>query len=130
MDKAPEQQFHEVLSQMFEVNSAESFIAVDARFRAAFLSLGSETEDNCQALRHITVSEFGSESDFALGGLQLARAGVPLSQVLNCAEGCPIPMQVQERYPDLEQNEWDAVLRVATMTLLAFESPRMRPTLI
>ena len=125
MNKAPQQLFQEALSQISEAMSAEAFFAADTRFRAAFSSLGSETDDNTQALAGIRVSEFASDS-FAFGGLQLARLGAPLSDVLNCAEGCSIPSQVQQCYPDMKQSEWDAVLRVATMTLLAFESPRLR----
>ena len=125
MNKAPQQLFQEALSQTSEAKSAEAFLAADTRFRAALLSLGSETDDNTHALAGIRVSEFTSDS-FNLGGLQLARLGAPLSDVLNCAEGCSIPTQVQECYPDLKQCEWDAVLRVATMTLSAFESPRFR----
>lgn len=127
MNRAPQQLFQEALSQVSEARSAGAFLAADTRLRAAFLSLGSDTDDNTQAIECIRVSEFASDS-FTLGGLQLARLGASLSDVLNCAEGCSIPTQVQECYPDLKQCEWDAVLRVATMTLSAFEAPRLRET--
>ncbi|MFI1156585.1 hypothetical protein [Streptomyces sioyaensis] len=51
----------------------------------------------------------------------LSRSGVSLAQVLLSADGCPVPDRVLDEFPELNQYEWNAVIQVAGLTLLAFE---------
>lgn len=52
----------------------------------------------------------------------LSCSGFACAQVLLSTDGCPVPSCVLEEFPDLPQDEWDAVIRVTGLTLLAFEA--------
>jgi hypothetical protein len=95
----------------------------DAQFREGFLTFGSETPDNSACVDEIG---FGSLPPNPTGyasllGFVLRRSGLVVSDILNEAEGCPIPEQVGREFPTLSQGEWDAILRLATMLVLAYE---------
>lgn len=49
-----------------------------------------------------------------------------LSGVLWRAEGCPIPAELQESFPEFRQDQWNAVLRLATLIFTALESEPSR----
>ena len=56
-------------------------------------------------------------------GLRLQRSKLAVSEVLHSVEGCPPPDQLIECHPDITQEEWDAVMRMATMVFLALDRP-------
>ncbi|HEY4024211.1 MAG TPA: hypothetical protein VGM75_36385 [Pseudonocardiaceae bacterium] len=91
-----------------------------ATLRRELLWFGSSTPDNRDAAERLAVGEVRRWGGRKLG-ITLARTGSLVSDVLNQAEGCPIPDSLAEAYPDLVQEEWDAVLRLAALVLLALE---------
>ena len=54
-------------------------------------------------------------------GLAVRRRHWLVTEILNSAEGSPVPAQVRRDFPRITQREWDAVLRLATMVLFFWE---------
>ena len=90
----------------------------------ALLEFGSATDDNVAAVDRVTLGALRKRTGYDGWGLRLVGSGVPLSDVINSAEGSPIPEQVRADHPNLTQGEWDAVLRVACLAFLSFEGER------
>ncbi|MFE1771704.1 hypothetical protein [Streptomyces sp. NPDC059008] len=90
-----------------------------ARLRTSLLEFASETPDNKDAAQRIAVLRTGKRQQESR--LCVSRSGVAFAQVVLSAIGCPVPSCVLEEFPDLTQDEWDAVLQVTGLTLLAFE---------
>ena len=84
-----------------------------AAFRKALLDFGSETPDNAACARALSVGRRGGETTLLL------RRKWPVVDVLNHAEGSPIPKGVAARFRGLTARDWAAVQRVATMVFLA-----------
>jgi len=84
-------------------------------FSKCFLDYGSDTTDNLACIDRLTLGE--SDGSFSL----ILKSGELVSDILNTAEGCNIPQQVQDSYPNLTQEQWDAVLRLSTIVLTLFE---------
>ena len=91
--------------------------------RKALLDFASETEDNRSCAAEIAVSTVRGQERCATG-LTLQRHGRLVSQVLNDAEGTPVPGAVRKRQAGITQREWDAVLRLATLVFVALERER------
>lgn len=86
----------------------------------AFLAYGSETPDNRDCAQRV---EWGSVQDGtsaqrAARGFRL-KSGTSLSDILNVAEGCPVPPDVSCKYPSLAQEDWNASMRLVTVLLSA-----------
>jgi hypothetical protein len=93
-----------------------------AQLRRALLEFGSDTADNLDAITRVEIGMFPSTAERKSEGMRLAATPVGLSNVLNAAEGCPLPPQLREEFPDLSQQDWDAVLRVACLVFLSLEA--------
>ncbi|MEU8685160.1 hypothetical protein [Streptomyces sp. NPDC048611] len=91
-----------------------------ARLRTAFRNFASETPDNKDAAQHIAVLH--SEEPEQGPRLCLSRSGLAFAKVVLSAGGCPVPSCVREEFPDLTQEEWNAVIHVTGLTLMAFEA--------
>ncbi|WP_317933131.1 hypothetical protein [Halioxenophilus sp. WMMB6] len=96
------------------VNSGANSRGRDA-LSQAILAYGSSTDDNLACTANIAVVQ--EEEYIGLG----TASGRLLSGITNSAEGCAIPAELQESYPDLTQAEWDALLRVCTLLLTDLE---------
>ncbi|TXC96846.1 hypothetical protein [Streptomyces sp. ISID311] len=90
-----------------------------AQLHSTLLDFASETPDNQQAVQHIAV--LPAHQPQSVMRICLSRSGISLAQVLLRADGCPVPDSVLDEFPDLNQREWNAVIQVAGLTLLAFE---------
>lgn len=93
------------------------------RLMKAFLAFGSETDDNMNCFRHV---EYGRVDNGVCGpkrtyGLKVKGKKILVADVIYLVENLKIPNEVGERYPDLTEDEWSAITRMATMILLAFE---------
>lgn len=96
--------------------------SLTAQLRRALLEFGSETDDNVDATSRVEVGPFAASAHLKYRGIRLTRTQIALSAVVNSAEGCSVPRQVRGFFPDLQQKEWDAVLRVACLVLLSLEA--------
>ncbi|MBM4796083.1 hypothetical protein HXP44_29620 [Streptomyces sioyaensis] len=94
-----------------------------AQLRTALLNFASETPDNKDAAQRIAVLHTG---DGQGPRLCLSRSGLAFAKVVLSADGCPVPSCVLEEFPDLTQDEWNAVIHVTGMTLMAFETEPTR----
>ncbi|MEZ4730245.1 MAG: hypothetical protein R3E79_24205 [Caldilineaceae bacterium] len=52
-------------------------------------------------------------------GLKVKGKNILVSQVLNALEDLDLPNEVKEYYPDLTDEEWQAVTRITTIVMLA-----------
>ncbi|MGX1762354.1 hypothetical protein ACWIG5_36575 [Streptomyces lydicus] len=95
-----------------------------AQLRTALLNFASETPDNKDAAQRIAVLYTGESQQGPR--LCLSRSGVAFAQVVLSADGCSVPSCVLERFPDLTEDEWNAVIQVTGLTLMAFEAERAR----
>lgn len=101
--------------------------ALESEFAATLLAFGSETEDNIDCVDRIGVREQSDHHHGRVVGLALKTNNVLVSEILNVAEGSQLPADVREHFPELEQEDWDAVLRLATLILSALKL-RLMPT--
>ncbi|MEZ6134657.1 MAG: hypothetical protein R3C53_07085 [Pirellulaceae bacterium] len=97
-------------------------LEMSKEFRAALLLYASESDDNKDCAQRLEIGRILSNYGRTDFGLKLQRTDIGISSVLCCAEGCPIPEQVSEIYPELTQAQWEACQRLATLVLSAFES--------
>lgn len=89
----------------------------------SFLDFGFETPDNLNCYDHIEVGwihdrQFGPRSVY---GLKLRDETVLVSDIIHLIEDMDLPDSVKDYYPELTENQWSAILRMATMVLLALE---------
>ncbi|MFL5805622.1 MAG: hypothetical protein ACJ8CR_28275 [Roseiflexaceae bacterium] len=100
--------------------------ALSADIMHAFLAMGSETDDNINCYHHIEYGEV-SERDSTIKsayGLKVKGKSLLVSEVMNAVEDLPIPEPIKEYFPDLTEQEWQAVTRITTMVLLSLECIR------
>ncbi len=95
-----------------------------AQLRTALLNFASETPDNKDAAQRIAVLYTGEPRQGPR--LCLSRSGLALAKVVLSAGGCPVPSCVLEEFPDLTQDEWNAVIHATGLTLMAFEAESVR----
>jgi hypothetical protein len=100
-----------------------SLAQISAEVTRIFLDISSETPDNLNCRDHIEygVVEEKHSSPGKTYGLKVKSKPILLSDVMNIIENLALPKEVQEYFPDLTENEWDAVTRMITMILLAIE---------
>jgi hypothetical protein len=121
MREATKARLREALISIPQGLSPDDSQAVTRTLRQAFLDFGSETDDNVAAVDKIAVGHFKESAGRDGWGLRLATSVLPLSTIINSAEGSPVPDQVRAAHPEVTQDEWDAVLRVACLAFLSFE---------
>ncbi|WP_322780092.1 hypothetical protein [Frankia sp. Cas4] len=100
---------------------------LNEEFRRALLDFGSMTDDNVSAVDRVLIQRTNG-NDPSVIALTVGANAVPLASVTNSAEGSDIPAGVRGDFPELEQADWDAVLRVVTMILTALESEPLLET--
>jgi hypothetical protein len=118
---SPGERFLSALLAIANVPEA-SIQALESEFAETLLAFGSKTEDNVACVDRIGIRE-RSLSDYGrIIGLALKSNGIPVSDVLNFAEGSTVPEEVLQRFPQLEPEDWDAVLRLSTLVFSALEA--------
>ncbi len=95
----------------------------DFAFVRALLAFGSETDDNRRCVERIGVRAIPQPDGSVRSAVALRGSGTPVADVLNAAEGTPLPAQLAEDFPAVTQEDWDAVLRLATLVFVAAEAP-------
>lgn len=53
-------------------------------------------------------------------GFRLKDKNIRIADIINILEEIPIPTKILNQFPDMRQSEWEALMRLATMILLAF----------
>lgn len=101
----------------------------DQEFVCALMRFGSDTDDNAQCVDRVGIGCFQDAAGKWRIGPKLRNAEISVADLLNRVEGMPIPPQLTEEYPSVSQEDWDAVLRLAVLTLVACESSHGRPDL-
>lgn len=95
----------------------------DREFVRALLDFGSETEDNTECVERVGLARLPQLHGGGQAGFALRRSRIPVADVLNAAEGTPVPDQVTAEFPEVTQEDWDAILRLATLVLVAYQAP-------
>lgn len=97
--------------------------ALTQTFRAAFLAIVSETPDNLQCVSRIAIAAVEDDEGRASRRPVLSSTGTPLADIAWSLEEAPMPKQLQERYPQMGQDDWDAFTRFATVLLNELVQP-------
>ncbi|MEU3992598.1 hypothetical protein AB0F24_30295 [Streptomyces platensis] len=95
-----------------------------AQLRTALLNFASETPDNKETAHRIAVLHTGEPQQGRR--LCLSRSGLAFAKAVLSTAGCPVPHCVLEEFPDLTQDEWNAVIQVTGLTFTAFEAEPAR----
>lgn len=115
------------LEELFEVATAQDLKTSanqrNEKLMRAFLDFGSETECNLNCATQI---EYGLVTDQPYGppqmyGLKLKNTNILISVIANWIENLDIPPEIQEEFPELTTQEWNAVTRMLTMLASALE---------
>jgi hypothetical protein len=91
--------------------------------RRAILKVGSATEDNIACSECIEVATVRNRpfGPSCIRSVTVRGKGLPMADIFGTAEGCSVPKEIVEAFPELTQVEWDACLRLATLVFSAFE---------
>jgi hypothetical protein len=100
---------------------------LDTAFVRTLLQFGSETEDNARCVELLGITRLRQPHGRDAVGFGLRGKAVPISDVVNSAEGSPVPDSVVKDFPNVTQDDWDAVLRLTTLVLIALESAERSP---
>ena len=95
--------------------------ALESEVKSSLLAFGSETGDNVACAERIGVEDLPYCDYGRIVGPTIKSRHILISDILNNAEGSAIPASLQEQYPELEQDDWNAVLRIATLAFTAFQ---------
>ena len=95
----------------------------DREFVRTLLDFGSETDDNTECVQRVGLGVLSQLYGSGPAGFALRHSRIPVADVLNAAEGAPVPDQVTAEFPEVMQEDWDAILRLATLVLVAFQAP-------
>ncbi|HMW00144.1 MAG TPA: hypothetical protein PLB32_10055 [Acidobacteriota bacterium] len=115
------------LKELFEVATAQDLNTSanqrNEKLMRAFLEFGSETECNLNCAAQI---EYGLVTDQPydppqMYGLKLKNTNILISVIANWIENLDIPPEIQEDFPELTTQEWNAVTRMLTMLASALE---------
>lgn len=117
---ASKKQFISALLDTTNLSQAK-VLELESRIVEALLDFGSETEDNVNCVDRIGIRKIPDYNDRCTVGLALKSNSVLVSDILNHAEGSSVPQEIRERFPKLKQEDWDAVLRLATLVFSALE---------
>jgi hypothetical protein len=88
--------------------------------REALLLFGSQSEDNCFAVRHLDIRKHEDRAA-SRSALSVLPSGISLSSIVYEVESMPLPKRVEKRLPTLSQSEWSAAMRIVVLILKAFE---------
>ncbi len=95
-----------------------------ARLRDALLAVGSETPDNLDCVNRIVFGAVAdSDEPVTWLGPMIADKPILLSDILWALEAGPVPESVRERIPGLEDEDWDAAIRIIMLIMSALERP-------
>ncbi|QDU79260.1 hypothetical protein Pla110_09660 [Polystyrenella longa] len=94
------------------------------KIREALLLIGSHTEDNINASLQIEYGPYlnkdhpdSESSGCTWYDIKLKNSGIALVDILYELENMNIPDGIQQVYPQLTQNEWEASMRVSLLVL-------------
>lgn len=92
-----------------------------AGLRNAIVQFGSATEDNESCARNIEFGLGNTAGDRKTIGLRLVESGILLSDVVASLEEDKVFELIHSMNPDLNRNEVEAILRLATLLFIALE---------
>ncbi len=112
----------EFVAALLDATGGAETSEATARLRAALLTFGSETPDNERCAAGVQVSDVAQGAGPSTPVITVGLDRVPLADLLNVAEGCAVPADVQDRFPFLAQGEWDIALRLVTLIITALHT--------
>ncbi|QUQ68699.1 hypothetical protein [Kutzneria sp. CA-103260] len=95
----------------------------DREFVRAVLDFGSDTDDNTECVERVGPALLPQLHGSGPAGFTLRHSRIPVADVLNAAEGTPVPDHVTAEFPEVTQEDWNAILRLATLAFVAFQTP-------
>ncbi len=112
--------FKNTLMEIDEISSESQAQAWNAKFEKTLLDFASETPCNKNCVEQVEVRF--DENGYDQGdhpALVLKNKNISVSEVLNAIDS--IPPEVLAAFPDLTKNEWDAIVRIHVLTMMATE---------
>lgn len=88
----------------------------------AFLEFGSETPCNRKCWELIELDSVPGYSNpwVTNFGFKVKGISILVGDILHVIEGFPIPDGIIEAFPELKEEQWKAVMRMAVMIVMAF----------
>ncbi len=127
MSRITREIFARKLCSLFDVFEMPNFDvqAFGDQVMQAFLEFGSDTPDNRMCWERI---EFGSVEEDGPPWIpsvsyvfKVKNKSIYVRDILNRMEELPIPSEIAEAYPELDEEEWSAIMRIALMIVTVFE---------
>ena len=114
----------ELLKIKSSINKDSEFIFDEDSFRRAFLYVGSETEENLEAIKNI---EYGKYSEDSVEGtayaLKVKNKNISICDVFFWAieANDNVVLEISNKYPELTKTEVESILRFITIILCSLE---------
>lgn len=117
-------EFAKMLCKLYENFDEVDFDdeAYSSQVMASFAQFGSKTPSNQHCYENIEYSKAVSRSnpDVLSYGFKLKGKEVFVGHVINAVEGMELPREIAEEFPSLTNEDWEAIMRMATMIIQAF----------
>src|SRR4051812_5614900 len=93
---------------------------INIQFKTALLDYASETPDNTASIGHIEIGKVEVDAK-VYSGLKIRGKNILLSDIMYGIENMSMPAQIQEQFPELTQQEWEAATRIMFLMLSSLE---------
>lgn len=117
------QEFADAIGKIHELGSLSRKDADEYGQKAlnAFVQFGTGATDQSELASLLDYGSIeGNISDQLIYGFKVRGKDILLSHVLNQLELGEIPPEVSERFPDMEEREWIAAIRLSTVIVEMF----------
>ncbi len=124
MSRSAKKKFLDLLRNLGEGWCAEQdFAQVTEELRRALLDYVSETPDNVETSQYLCYGKWDNKwGPSPSQGLILQIHGRPITDILHEAFGdSEVPKTVRAHYPKVTKEEWNQILRLANLVLMALE---------
>ncbi len=114
----------ELLRIKSSINKDSEFIFDEESFRRAFLYVGSETEENLEAIKNIEYGKYSEDSiERTAYALKVKNKNISICDIFFRAIECndDIVLDISNKYPELTKTEVESIFRVITIILSSLE---------
>lgn len=114
----------ELLKIKSSINKDSEFIFDEESFKRAFLYVGSETEENLEAIENIEYGKYSEDfNERTSYALKVKNKNISISDVFFREIECndDIVLDISNKYPELTKTEVESIFRFITIILSSLE---------